>query len=379
MRLLIAGGGTGGHLYPGIAVAEELLGRDRVHAVLFAGSSRGLEGRILPRLGFPFATVRAAGLVGTGVRGALRSLAVLALGLADAAQIVRKFRPEACLGVGGYVSFPVVALARLKGVPAAVQEQNARPGLANQVLARVIQRVYAGDPESARHFPARKTRVTGNPLRKSLSKAAPYVPPAAGQAVRILVVGGSQGARTLNQAVPPAVASLSRRTEVLHQAGAGRVQEVEERYSGRDGVRAVEYIEDMESAYAWAHIVVGRAGALTVAEIAAAGRPAIFIPFPHAAGGHQEANARAAERRGAAICLVEAELKAPGVPDGKPLAALLESLLTDPERLSHMAEAAALSARREAAREIVDDLLELSRGRERLVSCGDVGRRRDRS
>ena len=362
MRLLIAGGGTGGHLYPGIAVAEELLQRDSGHSVLFAGSGRGLEARVLPHLGLPFTAVRAAGLVGTGLRGALRSVAMLVLGFADAVRVLRGFRPQACLGVGGYVSFPVVALARLRGVPSAVQEQNAWPGLANRALARFIQRVYAGDPEAARHFPARKTRVTGNPLRRALSTAAPYAPPRSGDAARILVVGGSQGARALNEAVPAAIASLARPAEVLHQAGPANAGAVEERYGGRPGVRVVGFIEDMESAYAWAHLVVGRAGALTVAELAAAGRPAILIPFPHAAGGHQEANARAAERRGAAVCILEAALKPEGGQRGRPLAGALEELLGEPDRLERMARAAADSARRDAAQVIVDDLIELARG-----------------
>lgn len=354
MRLLIAGGGTGGHLFPGIAVAQELLGRGEEHRVLFAGTDRGLEARVLPPLGLPFAPVRAAGLVGTGFRGALRSVGMLALGLADAAAILRRFRPQTCLGVGGYVSFPVVALARLARVPSAIQEQNAQPGLTNRLLARLVQRVYAGDPGAAGAFPQGKTAVTGNPLRSDLTAPRTYSPPQPGETPRVLVIGGSQGARALNETLPAAVGRIPGPVEVLHQAGRGRDEAVRSAYGeGRD-VRVVEFIDDMGSAYAWCHLVVARSGALTVAETAAAGRPAVFVPFARAAGGHQEANARAAEQRGAAICVTEDRLEAEG------LAGLLAELLGDPERLEAMARSASASARREAAREIVDDLLRLA-------------------
>lgn len=356
MRLLIAGGGTGGHLFPGIAVAEELLARGPEHAVLFAGTDRGLEARVLPPLGMPFATVRAGGLAGAGVGGRLRALGLLTLGAIDAARLLRRFRPTACLGVGGYVSFPVVALAWLRGVPTAVQEQNARLGLTNRVLARLVSAVYTGDPEAGRHLPRAKARFTGNPLRRALAAPLPYSPPRPGEPARLLVLGGSQGARVLNELVPSAVAALALPVAVWHQAGRGRAAPVTQAYGGRGEVRVTEFIEDMAAAYGWAHLVVARAGALTVAELAAAGRPAVLVPYPHAAGGHQAANARAAEGRGAAMAAPEAGLS-PEV-----LVALLRELLSNPEQLAAMATAAGASARRDAAKVIVDGLLELERG-----------------
>lgn len=354
MRLLIAGGGTGGHLYPGIAVAEELLSRGAEHSVLFAGTDRGLEAQVLSRLDLPFVVVRAAGLVGTGARGMVRSLALLLLGFADAWRILKRFRPQACLGVGGYVSFPVVALAKLTGVPSAIQEQNAWPGLTNRALARVVRRVYAGVPQAARHLPSRKTRVTGNPLRKVFSTPLTYTPPGPDEAARILILGGSQGARALNETVPDALRQLQREVEVWHQAGRGKTGDVRSRYNHRSGVRVDEFIEDVWEAYAWAHVVISRAGALTVAELASASRPAVLVPFPRAAGGHQESNARAAEAAGAAIFEAETRL------NPETLARILDELLSEPARLFRMAAAAAASARRDAAREIVDDLIALS-------------------
>jgi UDP-N-acetylglucosamine--N-acetylmuramyl-(pentapeptide) pyrophosphoryl-undecaprenol N-acetylglucosamine transferase len=352
VRLLIAGGGTGGHLYPGIAVAEELLARQGDHRVLFAGTNRGLEARVLPGLGLPFEEVRSAGLVGGGLGRKLRGLGLLGLGFLDAGRLLRRFRPDTCLGVGGYVSFPVVALACLLAIPTALQEQNARPGLTNRLLARRVRRVYAGDEAAARELPEGKTVVTGNPLRRAFASGFEYEAPEL-SARRLLVLGGSQGARALNEILPGAVARLSG-VEVLHQAGRGNGEAVAARYAGLPGVRVVDFIEDVASAYAWAHLVVARAGALTLAELAAAGRPALLVPYPFAAGNHQEANARAAEARGAAISVPERELSAIG------LAAALAELFGAPDRLRAMAGAARGASRPNAAREIVDDLLRLA-------------------
>ncbi len=352
MRLLIAGGGTGGHLYPGIAVAQELMARPGRHEAVFAGTSRGLEARVVPRAGFPFHPIHAAGVVGKGPIGAFRGLARTAQGLADAARILRRVRPHACLGVGGYASVPVVALARLFGAFTAVQEQNAWPGVANRVLGRWVHRVYLGFEEAAGRFPRRKVRVTGNPLRPEFAEAFPYPHRGEGRPLRVLVVGGSQGARALNLAVPDALARVPGPVEVLHQSGPGRKDEVASRYGPGPGVRVVEYLDDMAGAYAWCHLAVARAGALTVGELAAAGRPAVLIPYPHAAGGHQEKNARAAEAAGWAVCLPEPELSA------EALARRIADLAGRPGRLETMAAAAAAWARRDAARVIVDELLE---------------------
>ncbi|GAB4248422.1 undecaprenyldiphospho-muramoylpentapeptide beta-N-acetylglucosaminyltransferase [Deferrisoma sp.] len=353
MRLLIAGGGTGGHLFPGIAVAQELLGRPGGHEVAFAGTEHGIEARVVPARGFRFFPVRAAGVVGKGPAGALRGLGRTILGLRDAAGVIRSFRPGACLGVGGYASVPVLAVARARGIFTAVQEQNAWPGLANRVLGRWAHRVFLGFEEGRAGFPAGKAVVTGNPLRPEFAEPAPYPERGQGEPLRILVLGGSQGARTLNRAVPGALGRLTGPVEVLHQAGPGRGHEAA--YGGRPGVRVVEFVDDMASAYAWCHLVVARAGALTVGEVAAVGRPAVFVPYPHAAGGHQEKNARAAEAAGWAVCLADAACSP------ERLAAVLEDLAAEPGRLRAMADRAAAWARRDAAARIVDKLLKAGR------------------
>ncbi len=356
MRLLIAGGGTGGHLYPGIAVAREWLARGEDQEVLFAGTDRGLEARVLPALGLPLVTVRSAGVVGRGAVGRIRAVGRLSLGLKDAFGLVRRYRPSVCLGVGGYASFPVVLAALLARVPAAVQEQNAWPGLANRVLARWVRRVYAGMGAALEHLPADRTRVTGNPLRPEFREAAPYAPPGPGEPVRLLVVGGSQGARFLNETVPAAVARLARPVSVVHQAGRAETQAVQGRYGDRPGVRVTAYLDDIRAAYAQAHLVVARAGALTVAELAAVGRPAVLVPYPHAAGDHQSANARAAQEAGAARWVPQAGC------DAAVLAAVLDALLAAPDRLREMARVAAASAPRDAARTIVGDLMMVASG-----------------
>lgn len=354
MRLMIAGGGTGGHLYPGVAVAEELNQRGEDHAVLFAGSTRGIEARVLPALGLDFEPVRGAGLVGAGLAGKLRGLGMLLLGFIDAIRVVGKFRPQVCLGVGGYVSFPVAALCRLLGVKLAIQEQNATPGLANRVLGRFAHRIYAGDEAAVPRFPNARVLITGNPLRQAFDAPFHYESPRPGEPVRMLVLGGSQGARSLNETVPAAVAGLDQPLEIRHQAGRGKTGPVRAAYGDRDGVRVEEFIEGMAEAYRWAHIVVARAGALTVAELAGAGRPALLVPFPLAAGNHQEANARAAQARGAALCMTEREL----TPER--LTATLADWIGQPEQLAAMAGAASASARRDAAARIVNDLFTLS-------------------
>jgi len=357
MNLLIAGGGTGGHLYPGVAVAEELLNRTGGHVVSFAGSDRGIEARVLGALGLPFTPIRAGGVVGAGAAGKLKAMGKLFGGFADARALKKKFRPDACLGVGGYVSFPVAAWCATTGVPTAIQEQNAAPGLANRVLSRLVRRIYVGDEAAMSRFPAGKARFTGNPLRRVFAAPFPYEPPAPGERLRILVLGGSQGAKSLNETVPAALAALESRgiaAEVRHQSGRGREEATRAAYGERQGVSVEPFIEDMASAYRFAQIVIARAGALTLAELAAAGRPAILVPFPFAAGNHQEANARAAEARGAARMITERDL------DAERLASMIAAWAAEPALPARMAEAAAASARIRAAQVIVDDLLALA-------------------
>jgi UDP-N-acetylglucosamine--N-acetylmuramyl-(pentapeptide) pyrophosphoryl-undecaprenol N-acetylglucosamine transferase len=368
MRLLIAGGGTGGHFYPGVAVAQELLSREGGHRVHFAGSATGIEARKAVELGHEFTPVRCGPLVGSGLGGKVRSLWSVLRGMNDARRLISSFNPDACLGVGGYASFPVTLTCKLRGVCTAINEQNAVPGLANRVLARWVKRIYAADAEAAAGFDRAKTVITGTPLRGAFREAFGYDAPRQGEPVRVLVLGGSQGAEALNREVPLALKALSdsgHPIEVRHQAGPGKTQEAQAAYGDRQLVTVESFIDDMGEAYRWSQLVIARAGALTLAELAAAGRPALLVPFPHAAANHQEANALSAQRVGAAHCMLEAELTA------ERLAGLIGEWLASPGKLVAMAEAASQYARRDAAKRIVDDLIDQTAGKPRNRRRGD--------
>lgn len=350
MRLLIAGGGTGGHLYPGVAVAQELLRRGG-HQVHFAGSATGIEARVLPEIGLPFTPIRCGALVGIGLSAKLRGVANTLLGILDSRRLVKKYRPDAVLGVGGYASFPMAAASRLGGVFTAIQEQNATPGLANRVLGRIVHKIYAGDDSIAEKFPNAEVAVFGTPIRNAFAAPFPYEPPRSGEPVRILVLGGSQGAAPLNRIVPEALGLIPYPLSIRHQAGRTKEEAVKTAYAGRTDVKVETFITDMGEAYDWAQVVISRSGALTLAELAGAGRPSILVPFPFAAGNHQEANASAYEKAGAGVCVVERELTP------EKLAGILTDWIVHPEKPASIAASAARWAKRDAARLIVDDLV----------------------
>lgn len=349
MKMLIAGGGTGGHLFPGVAVAEEVLSRRAGNAVLFVGTRRGIEARIIPRLGHDIAYIDVSGLKGTGVARRLQGLGRLPRALIQSAAIIRRFDPDVAVGVGGYASGPAILAAWLSGVPCALLEQNSVPGVTNRVLGRFAESIFTTFPIGAGYFPDRKVQQLGNPIRKQLLQnfvEGGRTP----TEFTVLVLGGSQGARGLNSRVAEAVERLrDQPIRWVHQAGA-RDAEVSRRRYAECGVRAEvhEFIDDMSTAYREASLVVCRAGASTLAEVTVAKKPSILVPFPHATDNHQELNARVLEEAGAAIVLLEAEL------DGVSLADAVEALRRDPERLERMARAAGRLGRPEAAREVVD-------------------------
>lgn len=344
MRLLLAGGGTGGHLFPAVALAEQLRREEPDSAVLFVGTERGLEFRLLPELGWPLRTVAMRGWVGAGLVARCKGLAGLGQSLLQSRRILAEFRPDVVVGVGGYASVPVLLAARLSGVPYLIHEQNAWPGLANRLLGRAAKRVCLSFPEAGKAFRHVPKVVTGNPVRATMEQCPdlPAGPP------QLLVFGGSQGARAINRALVAALPQLQELRGVLrivHQAGAGEVETVQAGYreAGWTAVEVVPFITDMAAAYAAASLVVCRAGATTLAELTACGRPAILIPYPYAAGNHQVANATALAAKGAALMIEESSL-APA-----DLGRLIASLLADRPRLASMAAAARSQAQRGAA------------------------------
>jgi len=362
-RVVIAGGGTGGHLYPGIAVARELLARDSTAQVSFAGTASGIESRVLPREGLALDLIRSSGLKGKSIADRLRGAWLLPLGLADAWRVVSKRRPQLVIGVGGYSSGPVVLVAALRGVATMVLEQNAVPGLTNRLLAPVV-RAAAVTYESTRSFFGSKAVVSGNPVRPEFFRAAGPSATEAGAdggsaVVRVLVFGGSQGAHAVNVAMVEAAAELAAgrpHLRITHQTGERDVEMVRAGYRAA-GIQAdVEpFFYDMGRLLAGADLIVCRAGATTLAEIAAAGRAAILIPLPTATDDHQRRNAEALAAAGAAEMLLQRDATGPA------LAKRILSLAGDAAARQRMATAARALARPDAAKVIVDRALELIR------------------
>ena len=346
---VLAGGGTGGHVFPAIAVAREIRRRRPGARVLFVGTRRGLEAVIAPKEGFPIEFVPASGFAGRGPGAKAKALLDLARGVAQSRRIFARERPAAVLGVGGYASLPSLVAAKLSGIPSMIQEQNSVPGIANRIGARLAEASACGFEAACRRLPGRCV-WTGNPARREFFAVAPGP---GGR--RVLLFGGSQGARALNRAIVEAAPALAAAgVGVLAQTGERELETVRAALAPFPGIEAAAFVDAMADAFARADLVVARAGALTLAEIAAAGRPSILVPFAAATHAHQEENARAFAGAGAAVVVAETEL------DGAALARLVLDLLADPPRLRRMAEAARTLARPDAAERIVDLLFEIA-------------------
>lgn len=348
--VMIMAGGTGGHVFPGLAVAE-VLGRRGVD-VVWLGSTHGLENDWVPAAGLPLERLAVSGLRGRGLAGWLAAPVRLMKAVRQAGRIIKRHAPRSVLSLGGYASGPGGIAARLRGVPLVVHEQNAVAGLTNRVLARVARRVLAGFPGA---LPG--AEVVGNPVRADIAGlAAPEARFAAREGrPRLLVLGGSQGARRLNEVMPAALARLApgARPVVRHQCGARHLEAARAGYREASlEAEVVPFIEDMAGAYGWADLVVSRAGALTLAELAAAGVGAVLVPFPHAVDDHQAVNARAFVSAGAADMIRESSL------DAESLADRLAPLLGDRDRMAAMAVAARGLAHPDAAERLADACIE---------------------
>jgi UDP-N-acetylglucosamine--N-acetylmuramyl-(pentapeptide) pyrophosphoryl-undecaprenol N-acetylglucosamine transferase len=351
MRLLIAGGGTGGHLFPGVAIAEELRAREPDAAIKFVGTRRGIEARVLPELGWDLELIEVSGLKTVGAAGAVKGLFRLPRALWQARRIIKAFKPDAVIGVGGYASGPVVLAAKLRGIPTAICEQNSIPGLTNKMLGKVVRNVFLSFDESKRFFKTKKIVMSGNPVRRDLVQKLLAAAPESRAAVHVLVVGGSQGAVAVNELASKALCALAAQTpiRITHQTGEKDLEPTIARY--RDAGVAAEcsaFIKDMAAAYQHADLIIGRAGATTVAELAIAGKPAIFIPYPFAADNHQELNAREMADKGAALMFRQAELTA------EKLADALRPLLSDAAKRGEMGAAMKSLAKPGAAAAVID-------------------------
>jgi UDP-N-acetylglucosamine--N-acetylmuramyl-(pentapeptide) pyrophosphoryl-undecaprenol N-acetylglucosamine transferase len=358
--VLIAGGGTGGHLFPGIALAEEVATRHPRNDVVFVGTNRGLEARVVPAAGFKFEAITSRGLKGMGLVKLVLGLLTLPISLFESWRILMRTKPDVVVGVGGYSSGPVVLTAWMMRVPTAVQEQNALPGLTNRILGRFVKAVFLAFEEAVAFFPAGKTHVVGNPIRRKLMENF-LRSKIQHDRFSILVFGGSLGARGINSRMRDALdhlGDLKDQLHFVHQTGKNDVEEVRKAYADRGfEAQVVEFIDDMSEAYARSELVICRAGATTVAELTVCKKASILIPFPFATDDHQAVNARALVSAGAALMFREAEL------DGAKLAAEIRELSKDPQRLKKMEKAAGLLGRPEASKELADVLVKLMSAR----------------
>jgi UDP-N-acetylglucosamine--N-acetylmuramyl-(pentapeptide) pyrophosphoryl-undecaprenol N-acetylglucosamine transferase len=365
MRMLVAAGGTGGHLYPAIAVARRFRELAQGAEVIFVGTERGLESSIVPSAGFPLELVRAAPLRGGSLLRKLRGVQGLFLGLLDSVRLLKRLDPQIVMGVGAYVSGTLLLAAALKGIPTLILEPNAEPGLANRWLAPFVDEAACAWEETTRYF-GKKGLVTGNPVRREIVDVAPLGPQTS-RRMRVLIFGGSQGSAALNHALAESLSILSphlHRIDWIHQTGPRDLALVSEAYA-RHSVRAqvVPYIDRMHEAYGDADLVIARAGATPCAELACAGRGALLLPLP-LAGGHQEKNAEMMAGAGAARTLRESDL----TPER--LAREILSLLDAPGERARMAASARALARPDAAETVARRLLRLS-GLSGLEAAGE--------
>jgi len=356
VRVVITGGGTGGHLFPALAVRAALVGRRPEARVLFVGASGGVESTILPERGLEFRGLKVRQVKGKGWRGQVKALLTLPAAVHQAGRILREFSAQAVLGVGGYASFPTVVAARFSRIPTVIHEQNAYPGLANRWLGRIVAAVAVSFEEAAAFFRAGRVTVTGNPVRPEIrpgdARAARRCFGLAPERFTVLIFGGSQGAQRINlgtiEALPQLVAERGQ-IQFLHGAGERDLSLVRQAYEeGGFQARVEAFIQDMAMAYAAADFVIARAGASTIFELAAVGKPALLVPYPYAANDHQRLNAEVVARAGAAWTIRDQHC------DGLRIGASVRAAMEQPAVLARMGEAARTLARPDAAEGIVE-------------------------
>lgn len=361
-RLVIAGGGTGGHLFPGVAVVEAIEELDPTVDIAFVGTERGIEARVIPELGYRLELVDVPTLKGGGLKGWASGLSRLPFSGIQSMSTFKKLDPGLVVSVGGYAAGPFTMLSAIRGVPTALMEQNSVPGMTNKLLGRVVDRAFLTFESSAAFFDGVDCQVVGNPVRRDLLEMAggfDYEAPEQGEPFNILVIGGSGGAASLNQSLPDALSGLEELGEqvrVRHQCGRGRTDELDGRYDDFAGdVEVTEFIDDMASAYRWCDLLVCRAGASTIAEVLVLGIPAVYVPFPGAADDHQTKNAREIAEAGAGVTLPDDEI-------GSPRATrLLAGLIRNPVSLENLSRKARSMGRPDAARKVAEACLEMLR------------------
>lgn len=367
--IFMAGGGTGGHVFPLLAVARALTTLVPELELVFIGTDRGIDESVVPKAGYKLELMSTLPFRGGGVSGASKGMFSVARSLPRARELLKRYQPRAVFSLGGYAAVPIALGARLGGAPLALMEPNATPGLANRLVGPVAQRVYTAFEETKKYFAARAVLRSGVAIRDGFDPQ-PYTWNGGGQPLRVLVLGGSQGARSLNLAVAPALSQVKFPLDIVHQVGRGNLSAMRQRYAElrRPGASVIEFIENMPAAIAAADLVISRAGGGAIAEVSAVGRPSILVPLA-LSGDHQLHNARAAEAAGGAVCLPSGKASADGI------CLLVNELARDPARLGRMAEQARVHGTPGAAQRVARDLLALaglSRGAGQHTSNGAV-------
>ncbi|MDD3471379.1 MAG: undecaprenyldiphospho-muramoylpentapeptide beta-N-acetylglucosaminyltransferase [Syntrophaceae bacterium] len=356
MRLLIAGGGTGGHLFPALAIARAFRSEHPDGKVLFVGVKKGIEARIIPQTEFSIRFIDSKGMLGKGFFNKIKALFTIPVGLYQSVKIIKDYRPDFVLGVGGYASGPTLAAATFLGAPTGIQEQNSLMGLTNKLLSRVVNKIFISWEKTTPPTDPLKTLLVGNPIREELLTA---LPDNGSDKFKILIFGGSLGARSINQAMISGVHDLrdhKGKISIRHQTGMGAADEVRKAYTelGIDA-EVFEFIDDIGPHYKWADLVVSRSGASTLAELTALGKPAILVPYPFAIKDHQLYNAKFLEARGAARIVLDSELSS-----GILVKSIIE-LMAQQETLEKMALNSRKLGRPQAARTIAREILKLKR------------------
>lgn len=351
MRVLFAAGGTGGHIYPAIAVAKEILRRDSSSEIRFVGTAKGLETKLVPQNGFELSTIDSAGLKNMGLAGKLKGLLLLPKSFLEARKLLKEFKPDVVVGAGGYVTGPVLLMASLLKIPTLVMDSNALPGFTNRQLARFVDKAALTFDESLKFFP-NKGVVIGNPVRQEFFEIPPKE---RSEKVNLLIFGGSQGARAINNAMVDALKHLPKdKINIVHQTGELDFEKIEKGYGEANWQADVRrYISEIVTEFAKADLVICRAGATTCAELAAAGKASIMVPLPTAADDHQRKNAEALQNAGAAKMILQADLT------GDSLAKEIEDLINQPEKITEMERNAKKLAKADAAEKAADIIEEL--------------------
>ena len=364
MRIIVSGGGTGGHIYPAVTIANQIKEKQPDAEIIFVGTREGLECEIVPRYGYPIEFIEVAGFQRKLSLDTIKSAFKLLAGLIDALKLIRKIKPDLVVGTGGYVCGPILFLAALQGIPTCIQEQNAMPGVTNKILAHFVKKVFLGYQEAGKYFGGNSEKIfTGNPIRKEIlevSRATAIEKFKLDPAKKtILVSGGSRGARSINDAMALVETSLAGRSDVqvIHITGETGYEkfigQVEKKVLMSDNIKVFRYMHDMPLALAAADLAIFRSGAIGLAELMARGIPSILVPYPYATANHQEHNARAVEGAGAAVVILDKELT------GEILLKQIESLLADESKLQKMKDAAKALGRPEAAEDIARKVLAL--------------------